>query len=164
VAKHTVISCHTSLWSRVASHKSHNRTCENACTCMFVYIGNLSLSPIVILFNHGHQHSYLSWCAPPETSKVVQNQQPQDALEFLINGPPRWAKFQQSSPPPQKKEDQCTVVLLIYQSFSMSPVRVELIPRIIRFIFPQLKNGLGLEFSALCGGRLHLKHQLILGY
>jgi hypothetical protein len=70
---------------------------------MFVYIGNLSLSPIVILFNHGHQHSYLSWCAPPETSKVVQNQQPQDALEFLINGPPRWAKFQQSSPPPEEE-------------------------------------------------------------
>jgi hypothetical protein len=37
-------------------------------------------------------------------------------------------------------------VLLIYQSFSMSPVQVELIPRITRFILPQLKNGLGLEF------------------
>jgi hypothetical protein len=33
----------------------------------------------------------------------------------------------------------------------MSPVRIELTPRITRFIFPQLKNGLGLEFSALCG-------------
>jgi hypothetical protein len=27
---------------------------------------------------------------------VVPNQQPQDSLEFLMNGPPRWAKFQQS--------------------------------------------------------------------
>jgi hypothetical protein len=43
------------------------------------------------------------------------------------------------------------IVLLIYQSFSMSPVRVELTPRITRFIFPQLKNRLDLEFSALCG-------------
>jgi hypothetical protein len=42
-------------------------------------------------------------------------------------------------------------VLLIYQSFGMSPVWVELIPRIKRFIFPQLKNELGIEFSALCG-------------
>jgi hypothetical protein len=51
----------------------------------------------------------------------------------------------------KKKKDQSIVVLLIYQSFGMSPVRVELTPRITRFIFPQLKNGLGLEFSALCG-------------
>ena len=33
----------------------------------------------------------------------------------------------------------------------MSPVRVELIPRITRFIFPQLKNGLSLEFSVIRG-------------
>jgi hypothetical protein len=51
----------------------------------------------------------------------------------------------------RKKKDQSVVVLLICQSFGMSPVWVGLIPRITRFIFPQLKNGLGLEFSALCG-------------
>ena len=50
----------------------------------------------------------------------------------------------------KKVSDQCAVVLLIYQSFSISPVRVELIPRITRFILSQLKNGLCLEFSALC--------------
>jgi hypothetical protein len=32
----------------------------------------------------------------------------------------------------------------------MSPVRVELIPRITRFILPQLKDGLGIEFLDLC--------------
>jgi hypothetical protein len=72
-----------------------------------------------------------------------------------MNGPPRWAKLQQSptnsKARKKKKNDQSVVVLLIYQSFDMSPVRVELAPRITRFIFPQLKNGLGLEFSALCG-------------
>jgi hypothetical protein len=51
----------------------------------------------------------------------------------------------------KKKKDQSVVVLLIYQSFGMNPVQVELIPRITRFIFPRLKNGLGLEFSDLCG-------------
>jgi hypothetical protein len=73
-----------------------------------------------------------------------------------MNGPYRWAKFQQSfanskSRKKKKKKDQSVIVLLIYPSFSMSPVWVKLIPRITRFIFPQLKNGLGLEFSALCG-------------
>jgi hypothetical protein len=62
-----------------------------------------------------------------------------------------------NNPPPIPKLERrrrmikSVVVLLIYQSFDMSPVRVELAPRITRFIFPQLKNGLGLEFSALCG-------------
>ena len=49
-----------------------------------------------------------------------------------------------------KKKDHYVVASLIYQSFGMSPIRVELIP-IIRFIFPQLKNGIGLEFSVICG-------------
>jgi hypothetical protein len=62
-----------------------------------------------------------------------------------------------NNPPPtnskarKKKKDQSVVVLLIYQSFSMSPVWVELTHRITRFIFSQLKNGLGLEFLTLCG-------------
>jgi hypothetical protein len=83
-----------------------------------------------------------------------QNQQPQDALEFLMNGPPRWAKFQQSptnSKARKNKKDQSDIMLLIYQSFGMSPIWVELTPWITRLIFPQLKNGLGLGFSALCG-------------
>ena len=59
-----------------------------------------------------------------------------------------------NNPPPiskQEDKDYYDVVLLIYQSFGMSPVRVELTPRITRFIIPQLKNGLGLEFSTICG-------------
>ena len=48
-----------------------------------------------------------------------------------------------------KEKDHCVVALLIYQSFGMS--ELELIPRIIRFIFPQLKNGLSLEFSVIRG-------------
>jgi hypothetical protein len=51
----------------------------------------------------------------------------------------------------KKKKDQSVVVFLIYQSFGMSLVWVELIPRITRFIFPHLKNGLGLEFLAFYG-------------
>ena len=67
----------------------------------------------------------------------------------------KWTKFQQS--PTNSKvrnegqKDHYAVSSLIYQSFGTSPVRVELIPRITRFIFPQLKNGLGLEFSVICG-------------
>ena len=67
----------------------------------------------------------------------------------------KWTKFQQS--PTNSKvrnegqQDHCAVSSLIYQSFGMSLVRVELIPRITRFIFPQLKNGLGLEFSVIRG-------------
>jgi hypothetical protein len=79
---------------------------------------------------------------------------PQVDLEFLMNGPEDGPNF--SNPPPilehQKEEkDQCVVVLLIYQYFSMSPIQFKLIPRMARFIFPLLKNGLYLEFSALCG-------------
>jgi hypothetical protein len=66
----------------------------NTHTC--VYTLEISLSLNVVLFNHGHKHSYFSWCAPPLTSKMVQNQQSQDALKFLINVPSRWAKFQQN--------------------------------------------------------------------
>jgi hypothetical protein len=36
----------------------------------------------------------------------------------------------------EEEEDQSVVLLLIYRSFGMRPVRVELTPRIIRFIFP----------------------------
>ena len=67
----------------------------------------------------------------------------------------KWTKFQQ--PPTNFKvknegqKDHYVVSSLIYQSFSMSPVQVELIPRITRFIFPQLKNGLGLEFLVIRG-------------
>ena len=69
---------------------------------------------------------------------------------WAINGP------NSNNPPPipkseMKKKDHCDVSLLIYQSFGMSPIRVELIPRITRLIFPQPKNGLGLEFSVICG-------------
>jgi hypothetical protein len=62
-----------------------------------------------------------------------------------------------NNPPPipkqgkKNKKDGCVIVLLIYQSFGMSPIWVEHIPSITRFIFPQLKNGLSLEFSAMCG-------------
>jgi hypothetical protein len=54
--------------------------------------------------------------------------------------------------PKQGKEekDQCIIVFLIYQSFDMSLIWVQLIPRITRFIFSQLKNGLCFEFSVLC--------------
>ena len=73
-----------------------------------------------------------------------------NSLEWVINGP------NSNNPPPipkseMKKKDRCAVSLLIYQSFGMSPIRDELIARITRFIFPQLKNGLGLEFSVICG-------------
>jgi hypothetical protein len=59
-----------------------------------------------------------------------------------MNGPLRWAEFQQSptNSKARKKKDESVVVLLIYQSFGMSLVRVELISRITRFNFPQLKN------------------------
>ena len=76
------------------------------------------------------------------------------ALEFswMVH---KWTKFQQSPTNSkvrnEEQKDHCDVSSLIYQSFGMSPVRVELIPRITRFIFPQLKNGLGLEFSVICG-------------
>jgi hypothetical protein len=70
--------------------------------------------------------------------------------EWAINGP------NSNNPPPipkseMKKKDHCAVSLLIYQSFGISPIRVELIHRITRFIYPQLMNGLGLEFSFIYG-------------
>jgi hypothetical protein len=92
VPKYIVTCCLATPQSQVTSHAiEHVKTSE--CVHTRVHIGNLFLSPNIVLFNHGLELSYLSWCAPPWTSKVVQNQQPQDSLEFLMNGPSRRAKF-----------------------------------------------------------------------
>jgi hypothetical protein len=83
----------------------------------------------------------------------------QVALELLMNGSRDGSNFNNPHQFQSNRKNQCVVVLLIYKSFGMSLIWFELILRIARFIFPQLKNDPSLEFSALLV-ILHLKPQL----
>jgi hypothetical protein len=47
---------------QVTSHTEEHLKSADMCTLVCVYLKEISLSPTILLLNHGHEHSYLSWC------------------------------------------------------------------------------------------------------
>lgn len=146
--------CHATPRPRVASHKSRGYSREkyaNTRARVRVNIAKYTLSFSFSLFQRGQRTQVFKLVYIPLPGNTGLNLLALHSHEWALNGP------HSNNPPPmpkrekEGKKDHCIIVLLIYQSFSISPVRVELTPRKSRFNFPQLMNGLCLEFTVLCG-------------
>jgi hypothetical protein len=137
--------------SQVTSHADIHAKNTRIRARVRVNIAKYTLSFSSSLFQRGQRTQVFKLVYIPLPGNTGLNLLALHSHEWALNGP------HSNNPPPmpkrekEGKKDHCIIVLLIYQSFSISPVRVELTPRKSRFNFPQLMNGLCLEFTVLCG-------------